>query len=157
MRSKGRQGVGNTSSSSLQPSRKGRHSSEASGAVHLQLILYLTMGSSTPTIRLFAAVFAIIFLAAPAASITCSDVIKDIRPCLNYLKSGSGAPPAPCCSGASNLASSATTTADKQTACNCLKNASKNTNLKPELAKALPKNCGISLPFEVSTTVDCSK
>lgn len=95
--------------------------------------------------------------AAPAAAITCSDVIKDLRPCINYLKSGSGAPPPPCCAGASSLASAATTTADKKTACNCLKNAASNISLKPELAKALPANCGITLPFEVSPNVDCSK
>ncbi|KAI3448960.1 hypothetical protein Pfo_005625, partial [Paulownia fortunei] len=115
------------------------------------------MASSTPAIRFVAAVFAIVFLVAPAAAITCSDVIKDLRPCIDYLKSGSGMPPSSCCSGASNLVSIATTTADKQTACTCLKNAAKNINLKPELAKSLPGNCGISLPFEVSPNVDCSK
>lgn len=116
------------------------------------------MASSTLSIRFALAVaIAVVFLAAPGAAITCSDVIKDLRPCINYLKSGSGAPPKPCCDGASSLASSATTTADKQTACGCLKNAAKNINLKPELAKSLPSNCKISLPFEVSPNVDCSK
>ncbi|KAH6767621.1 Bifunctional inhibitor/lipid-transfer protein/seed storage 2S albumin superfamily protein [Perilla frutescens var. hirtella] len=115
------------------------------------------MASSTPAIRFAAAFLAVVFLAAPAAAITCSDVMRDLRPCITYLKSGSGAPPSPCCTGASTLASAATTTADKQTACNCLKNAAKSINVKPELAKSLPSNCGITMPFEVSPTVDCSK
>lgn len=115
--------------------------------------------ASAPTILMVMAVLAAaaVLLAAPAAAITCSDVIKDLRPCVNYLKSGSGTPPPPCCAGASSLAAAATTTADKQTACTCLKNAAKNINLKPELAKALPANCKISTPFEISPTVDCSK
>ncbi|KAL3832883.1 hypothetical protein ACJIZ3_007619 [Penstemon smallii] len=113
-------------------------------------------------IRFMDAAFVLIFLliisSSPASTaITCSDVIKDIKPCFDYLKSGSGSPPGPCCAGASNLAATAQSTADKQTACGCLKNASKNINLKPELAKALPGKCGISLPFEVSPNVDCTK
>ncbi|KAL0374071.1 UNVERIFIED_CONTAM: Non-specific lipid-transfer protein 8 [Sesamum radiatum] len=115
------------------------------------------MAYSSPAIRLLVTTLIVVLLVAPATAITCSDVIKDLQPCVNYLKSGSGAPPAACCAGASNLASSATTTADKQTACSCLKNAAKNISLKPELAKSLPGNCGISLPFEVSPNVDCSK
>ncbi|KAK6120769.1 hypothetical protein DH2020_045485 [Rehmannia glutinosa] len=115
------------------------------------------MAFSTPAIRFLAAAFAVILLVSPTAAITCSDVIKDLRPCVNYLKSGSGTPPSDCCTGASSLASAATSTADKQTACTCLKNAAKSINPKPELAKSLAGNCGISLPFEVSPTVDCSK
>ncbi|XP_042015312.1 non-specific lipid-transfer protein 8-like [Salvia splendens] len=104
---------------------------------------------------LFLAVLAAVV--APSRAITCSDVMKDLRPCINYLKSGSGTPPSPCCTGASSLASAATTTADKQTACNCIKNAAKSITIKPELAKALPGNCGISMPFQISPNVDCSK
>lgn len=119
----------------------------------------MASSSSTPTILLLVAVLAAaaVLLAAPADAITCSDVIKDLRPCMNYLKSGSGAPPPPCCAGASSLAAAAKTTADKQTACTCLKNAAKNINPKPELAKALPGSCGISMPFQISPNVDCSK
>lgn len=91
------------------------------------------------------------------AAITCSDVIKDLRPCVSYLQSGSGKPPSPCCAGVSALSSAATTTADKQTACNCIKNASKNLKVNTGLAQALPGNCGVSLPYTVSPTVDCSK
>ncbi|PON68643.1 Lipid transfer protein/Par allergen [Parasponia andersonii] len=105
-----------------------------------------------------AAVFVIIFLlvAASEAAISCSDVIKDLRPCVNYLVNGSGKPPAVCCAGASALASAASTSDEKKAACNCIKSASKNINIKSELAQALPKNCGISLPFTFSPNTDCS-
>ncbi|XP_075475852.1 non-specific lipid-transfer protein 8-like [Primulina tabacum] len=108
---------------------------------------------------LAAAFLIILYVVLPSseAAISCSDVIMDMQPCINYLISGIGLPPAPCCAGVSNLASTATTTPDKQTACTCLKNASRNINLKPELAKSLPENCGISLPFAVSPDVDCSE
>ncbi|KAL8028494.1 hypothetical protein ABFX02_14G164100 [Erythranthe guttata] len=119
------------------------------------------MASSSILFPLLASViFGLVFFTAPSSSsITCSDVIKDLRPCINYLRGGSGAapPPSPCCAGALNLATSATTTVDKQTACACLKNAAKNINLNPDLAKALPSKCGISLSFQISPTVDCSK
>ncbi|XP_022867164.1 non-specific lipid-transfer protein 1-like [Olea europaea var. sylvestris] len=116
------------------------------------------MASSTPVAVLLISFFTIHLLLAPSTSaITCSDVIKDLKPCLNYLKSGSGSPPSDCCAGASSLVSSATSTADKQAACACLKTAAKSISFKPELAKSLPGKCGISLPYPISPSVDCSK
>ncbi|KAF4390866.1 hypothetical protein F8388_005679 [Cannabis sativa] len=107
-----------------------------------------------------AAFFVLLFLAMAASSeaaISCSDVIKDLRPCVSYLMNGSGKPPAPCCSGVSTLASAASSSADKKAACECIKNAAKNIKLKTDLAQSLPKDCGISLPFAVSPNTDCTK
>ncbi|XP_062079570.1 non-specific lipid-transfer protein 8-like [Humulus lupulus] len=106
-----------------------------------------------------AAVFVLLFLvvAASEAAITCSDVINDLRPCVSYLVSGAGKPPAACCAGVSTLASASASSADKKTACECIKNSAKNIKLKADLAQALPKNCGINLPFAVSPNTDCSK
>ncbi|CAL9003980.1 unnamed protein product [Prunus brigantina] len=91
------------------------------------------------------------------ATITCSDVTNDLRPCLSYLVNGSGKPPAACCTGASALASAASTPADKKAACGCIKSAAQKINLKVQLAQALPGNCGINLPFTISPNTDCSK
>ncbi|XP_054816544.1 non-specific lipid-transfer protein 8-like [Prosopis cineraria] len=91
------------------------------------------------------------------AAISCSDVVKDLRPCVSYLSSGSGKPPPACCSGAKALASAASTTADRKTACNCIKSSAKSLTIKSQLAQALPSNCGISLPFTISADTDCSK
>ncbi|KAE8726864.1 Non-specific lipid-transfer protein 8 [Hibiscus syriacus] len=84
-------------------------------------------------------------------------MIKDLRPCVNYLVKGSGKPPSTCCARASALASAATSSADKKAACACIKSAAKNMKPKNDLAQALPSNCGISLPIAISPNVDCSK
>ncbi|KAH7544782.1 hypothetical protein FEM48_Zijuj01G0022800 [Ziziphus jujuba var. spinosa] len=106
-----------------------------------------------------AAAFVVFLLAVQAseAAISCSDVISNLRPCVSYLVNGSGKPPPACCSGVSAVASAASTSADKKTACNCIKSAAKNVNLNPQLAQALPGNCGVNLPFPVSPNTDCSK
>ncbi|XP_027109099.1 non-specific lipid-transfer protein 8 [Coffea arabica] len=116
------------------------------------------MRSSSQAIIFLMAAFLVLFLIAPAsdAAVTCGDVAKKIGPCVDYLRSGSGAPPPPCCGGVKALAASATTTPDKQAACACLKTESKNLNIKPELAKALPGNCGVSLPYPISPNFDCT-
>ncbi|XLT05272.1 hypothetical protein HN51_044021 [Arachis hypogaea] len=48
---------------------------------------------------------------------SCSDVIKNLKPCVSYLVSGIAKPPRPCCSGIKALAATAATSADKKTAC----------------------------------------
>ncbi|KAK3418993.1 hypothetical protein EUGRSUZ_H04731 [Eucalyptus grandis] len=91
------------------------------------------------------------------SAISCSDVVKDLRPCVSYLKSGSGNPPAACCAGVTSLANAATSSADKKAACACLKNAAQKMNPNAQLAQALPSKCGVTLPVAVSPNVDCSK
>ncbi|GAV69099.1 Tryp_alpha_amyl domain-containing protein, partial [Cephalotus follicularis] len=114
----------------------------------------VTMNSSS-----IAAVVLVLLLCGPVSegAISCSDVLKDLSPCVKYLQNGSGMPPAACCTGASTLASAATTSADKKTACGCIKAAAQQLNPNAQLAQALPGNCGITLPFTVSPNVDCSK
>ncbi|KAJ8645125.1 hypothetical protein MRB53_006873 [Persea americana] len=104
-----------------------------------------------------AIVVLIVFMPASEAAVQCSDVVKNLRPCLSYLQNGSGKPPAACCTGANNLNSEATTSADRKDICNCIKTATQKLKANDAAAKALPGNCGISLPVPVSRTVDCSK
>ncbi|XP_042515831.1 non-specific lipid-transfer protein 1-like [Macadamia integrifolia] len=106
-----------------------------------------------------AAALMLLLLLVPTseAVIACSDVVKDLTPCLNYIVSGSGKPSVSCCSGASKLAAAASTTADKRAACNCIQSTAKQININAAAAKALPGSCGISLPFTVSPNTDCSK
>ncbi|MED6219312.1 hypothetical protein PIB30_034655 [Stylosanthes scabra] len=93
-----------------------------------------------------------------AAISSCSDVIKNLSPCESYLvSSGSGNPPDKCCSGVKALAAMAGTSADKKTACNCIKFTSKSLNINSQRAQALPGKCGVSLPISVSPNADCSK
>ncbi|XP_058225150.1 non-specific lipid-transfer protein AP10-like [Rhododendron vialii] len=115
------------------------------------------MKSSSQAVPLMA-ILMLVLLVSPSsvAAITCGDVLRNISPCVSYLISGSGMPPPPCCAGAKALAASCTTTADRQTACGCIKTASKSLNVKPALAKALPGNCQINLGFTVDPNIDCS-
>ncbi|KAI3511161.1 hypothetical protein L1887_18305 [Cichorium endivia] len=99
----------------------------------------------------------LLFIPSSDGVLTCSTVIQDVAPCVSYLRSGSGMPPPACCSGAKALAAAASTTADRQAACKCLKSASQSLNPNPVLAKSLPGNCGISLGFTISPSVDCTK
>ncbi|XP_076893467.1 non-specific lipid-transfer protein 8-like [Bidens hawaiensis] len=116
-------------------------------------------GSSKVSLLLVVTIFSLAMLSVPSsdAAITCSTVIKDLQPCVNYLKSGSGMPPPACCSGAKALVAATTATDDKRAACTCLQKVSGSINPNPALAKSLPGNCGISLGFTISTSVDCTK
>lgn len=91
------------------------------------------------------------------AAISCSDVIKDLKPCVSYLVSGTGQPPSECCTGAKSLASAVSTSEDKTAACNCIKSTAKSFKINSQLAKSLPGNCGINIPISISPDADCSK
>lgn len=89
------------------------------------------------------------------SEISCSVVLSDLQPCVSYLTSGSGKPPATCCEGVQKLDAATTTSADKKEACECIKSVASTVTVKPELAKALASNCNASLPVDASSTVDC--
>lgn len=107
-------------------------------------------------IIIIAFLFLFLFPSSESA-ISCSDVLKDLRPCFSYLKSGSGMPPAACCAGAKALSNAATSSGDKKAACACIKNAAQKLNPQPQLAQGLAGNCRITLPVAVSPNVDCTK
>lgn len=96
---------------------------------------------------------------APIAqsAITCGQVTSSLAPCVNYLKSGGPVPPA-CCNGVKSLAGAATTTPDRQAACKCLKSAAGSMpGINPSLASGLPSKCGVSIPYQISPSVNCDR
>ena len=104
------------------------------------------------------ALVAAMLLAAPyatTAAITCGQVNSALSPCLASARSG-GKPSAACCNGVRSLASAAKTTADRRSACNCLKTAAGSIGGASKAA-SIPSQCGVSVPYPISTTVDCSK
>ncbi|KAK7855828.1 non-specific lipid-transfer protein [Quercus suber] len=105
---------------------------------------------------LFLCMIAIVPIAQ--ATITCTQVSNGVLPCVTYLRStGASPPPANCCQGVRNLNGMAKTTPDRQAACNCLKTAaSEISGLNPTLVANLPKNCGVTIPYKISTSTDCS-
>ncbi|XP_030927001.1 non-specific lipid-transfer protein 1-like [Quercus lobata] len=106
---------------------------------------------------LFLCMIAIVPIAQ--ASITCAQVSNNVLQCVTYLRgTGASPPPANCCQGVKNLNGMAKTTPDRQSACNCLKTAaSEISGLNPTLVANLPKNCGVNIPYKISTSTDCSK
>ncbi|GMY25688.1 non-specific lipid-transfer protein 1-like [Fagus crenata] len=91
------------------------------------------------------------------AALSCNDVNKNVLPCLPYLKNGGPSVPRDCCAGVTTLNNQAKTKADRQTACNCLKNAAATIKgLNPNLVAGLPKSCGVNIPYKISPSTDCN-
>ncbi|KAJ0650946.1 putative plant non-specific lipid-transfer protein/Par allergen [Helianthus annuus] len=102
-------------------------------------------------------IICMVVVAPYAAALTCGDVNSKLIPCLNYLKHG-GKVPVPCCKGVKGLNAAAKTTAEKKTACSCMKKAYKRlSGIKEDNAVALPKKCGVSIPYKISPHTDCNK
>ncbi|KAI4383478.1 hypothetical protein MLD38_009312 [Melastoma candidum] len=111
----------------------------------------------TQSVIVMAAFLFLILFPSSGSAVQCSDVLKYLRPCVQYLKNGSGMPPSDCCAGATSLSNAATSSDDKKTVCNCIKNAAQKINPQAQLAQSLAQNCGITLPVPVSPNVDCTK
>ncbi|CAI9761910.1 unnamed protein product [Fraxinus pennsylvanica] len=91
------------------------------------------------------------------AAVSCTQVQRSLKPCFNYLLRG-GATSSQCCTGVRTLYASAGTTADRQTVCNCLKRTAKIIKrIKLSNATVLPRKCGVSIPYKISPSTDCSK
>ncbi|GLT74778.1 hypothetical protein SLA2020_465540 [Shorea laevis] len=114
--------------------------------------------ASSLTLKLACAVLLCMTLSASVAqAITCGQVSSSLAQCLNYIK-GSGTLPPGCCSGVKSLNAAAKTTADRKTACNCLKTlASSVSGINYSIAAGLPGKCGVSIPYSISPNTDCSK
>ncbi|KAJ0975496.1 hypothetical protein J5N97_017461 [Dioscorea zingiberensis] len=96
---------------------------------------------------------------AQADAIECEQVYEALNPCLNYIITPSKTVPKPCCDGIQGLLNKAKTTADRRTVCNCLKNAATKAGSSIDLSPvaSIPAKCQVSIPFKISTKVDCSK
>ena len=103
------------------------------------------------------AVMCMVVVSAPMAqAITCGQVVSALAPCMSYLQNG-GAVPAQCCNGVRGLNSAAKNTADRQAACNCIKQAAGNVpNFNANNAAGLPGKCGVNIPYKISTSTNCA-
>ncbi|KAK4280353.1 hypothetical protein QN277_011986 [Acacia crassicarpa] len=102
-------------------------------------------------------VMCVALVGAPLAeAITCGLVTSNLAPCLAYIQTG--APPSPgCCNGIRSIIQAASTTADKQTVCNCLKSsAGQAPGYNDRNARAIPGACGINVPY-FSTSTNCAR
>ncbi|XP_075095528.1 non-specific lipid-transfer protein 1-like [Nicotiana tabacum] len=89
--------------------------------------------------------------------IQCSNVVGAVRPCVVFFRGGSGVtgmPPAACCAGVSTLSKMAAAK-NRQAVCRCVQSAIKNLRATDATVKALPRRCGVTLPFTFSPNVKC--
>ena len=96
--------------------------------------------------------------AAVRAAISCSTVYNTLMPCLPYVQMGGAMPPQPCCGGIRSLLAQANNTPDRRAICGCLKNVANGASGGPYVTRAasLPSKCGVSLPYKISTDVNCN-
>ncbi|KAL0413791.1 UNVERIFIED_CONTAM: Non-specific lipid-transfer protein 2 [Sesamum radiatum] len=90
------------------------------------------------------------------AAIGCGSVASYLNACIPFV-TGKG-PLGGCCTGVKGLYGVAKTTPDKQSVCNCLKVLAGSIS-GVDLGKAaeLPGQCGVSIPYKISPSTDCSK
>ncbi|KAG6771730.1 hypothetical protein POTOM_023117 [Populus tomentosa] len=109
--------------------------------------------------KLVCALLLCIVLSAPMLNVdalSCGVVAGDLAQCLTYLKKG-GRVPLACCKGVKALKNAAKTTQDRRDACNCLKQtASKVGGVNAGFAAALPRICGVNIPYKFSTSTNCA-
>jgi len=91
-----------------------------------------------------------------AQAVTCGQVTTSLAPCLGYLMNGGAAAPE-CCTGVKNILGAAGTAADKQTVCNCLKDAAGKYNINEQYAQALPGVCKVNVPYNISRSTNCAE
>ncbi|KAL1545403.1 hypothetical protein AAHA92_22134 [Salvia divinorum] len=112
-------------------------------------------------IQLLLAVIAVAAALSPPqaeAAVSCSTVMTDLSPCINYvIYGGAQLPPVNCCQGIRSLYDQATSTPDRQAVCSCLKSvASSATPSIITNAASLPSKCGVNIPYKISPSTDCS-
>ncbi|KAH6777973.1 hypothetical protein C2S52_006522 [Perilla frutescens var. hirtella] len=117
------------------------------------------MNKATCLVLIIAAVVAVAppLMEAAAAKITCGKVTSTLAPCFEYVLSG-GNVPVNCCAGIKSLYKAASTTADRRNVCVCLKSVTSSASAAAvKNAKSLPGKCGVSIPYEITPAIDCTK
>ncbi|KAL3839950.1 hypothetical protein ACJIZ3_024541 [Penstemon smallii] len=90
------------------------------------------------------------------AAVGCGTVVSYMKSCIPYVTNTG--PLGGCCAGVKGLYSAAKTTPDRQSACGCLKSLARITpGIDYGKAAGLPSQCGVSIPYEISPSTDCSK
>ncbi|KAG6433696.1 hypothetical protein SASPL_105311 [Salvia splendens] len=94
------------------------------------------------------------FVVATSAA-DCQQVLTQLQPCRNYLKSG-GSVPANCCKGVVTLNKAATTAAKKQQFCKCLQSEAKSLGVNTKYAQSLPQKCKVNIGYPISYSFNCN-
>ncbi|KAK4738369.1 hypothetical protein R3W88_002066 [Solanum pinnatisectum] len=117
------------------------------------------MKPTYPFVTLFLILFFLILQTynSHAENTKCDNIERALRPCVVFFRGGSGVtgiPPSACCAGVSTLSQIANNTANRSAVCRCVQSAIKDLRITDATAKALPRRCGIALPFTFSPYVN---
>ncbi|CAN6468059.1 unnamed protein product [Victoria cruziana] len=116
------------------------------------------MASSSFFVKLSCFVVMVALVGVTAAT-SCNSVYSQLMPCMGYVTGGGILPPSgSCCSGIKSLKSGLKQAADRQAACRCLKDLGSRYAgaVDFNVVKNLPGKCGVSLPYKISPSIDCS-
>jgi hypothetical protein len=106
---------------------------------------------------LVVALLAALLVSEASAVITCEQVGSNLVSCLPYT-TGRGKLTPGCCSTVHSLNSAASTSADRQAVCRCIKSlASTISALDLGAISSLPDKCGVSVPIPISPSTDWDK
>ncbi|KAB1205640.1 Non-specific lipid-transfer protein 2 [Morella rubra] len=106
--------------------------------------------------------FFVLLMASESAmgSITCSSMIRDLNPCLPYLREVNDVPSAGCCNAARVVGSYFNSNTDRYAACECLQDTGATVNgIYVSRMRSLPQRCAVSInlpPISADGRLDCS-
>ncbi|XP_057815512.1 non-specific lipid-transfer protein [Cryptomeria japonica] len=89
-------------------------------------------------------------------ALSCSTVVSDLTPCLNYVAGSAAQPTQGCCNGVKALNAAAKTTADRRSACNCIKSTAASTKANYNKVGKLPGLCGVKLGYTITPSINCN-
>ncbi|CAI9758844.1 unnamed protein product [Fraxinus pennsylvanica] len=115
--------------------------------------------ASSGIVKAMCLVLITVALVAPLAeaAVSCNTVVGSLKPCFPYVMGGNMVSPA-CCGGIKSLYGAAKTTPDRQSVCSCLKSlVGSNKSIDFGKAAGLPGKCGVSIPYKIAPSTDCSK
>jgi len=90
---------------------------------------------------------------------SCTEVAKDLAPCLTFIQGKQNKPSQKCCDGAKLLNNAAETQPDRQDICECIKTAlSAVGNVDTSRIPLIVKDCKLSVKLPpIGPKTDCSK
>ncbi|CAN6468060.1 unnamed protein product [Victoria cruziana] len=94
------------------------------------------------------------------ATASCGMVSAKLMPCVMYVNGGGRmGPSTSCCSGIKSLNYSLNLRSDRQAACRCLKSIASRFagRINYRVISSLPKQCGVRLPYPISTSINCNR
>ncbi|KAF5733519.1 hypothetical protein HS088_TW17G01063 [Tripterygium wilfordii] len=118
------------------------------------------MSQSVWFLALFLFLFSRSALSETVNETSCSTIIQDVFPCLDFVDGSSKYPSTACCYGVKGISDSVNDKGDRKAICECLKNtlSSLGTAYDPNLVSQLPAMCGVPITIPpIKGDTDCTE